>query len=269
MYPYRIAFALALSLAWWPTVRSADPAGALVIVGGGKFPTAVRAEFFKLAGGPGKARIVVIPTASETADDPKATEASLKGWRDLKPAAVQVVHTRERKAADDPAFTAPLRDATAVWFGGGDQNKIIAAYRGTLVEKELRKVLDRGGVIGGTSAGAAIMSGLMIQGGTAEARTGPGFGFVPGVVVDQHFVARDRIGRLRGVLGKNPTLVGLGVDEATAAVVRGDTVTVLGDGTVTAIAARSAAAAGEEKVYKAGEKIDLAALRPVTPAKSR
>src|SRR5206468_6934717 len=104
----------------------------------------------------------------------------------------------------DAAFVKPLTEATAVWFGGGDQNKIMEAYRGTLVEKELHKLLQHNGVIGGTSAGAAIMSDVMIAGGNPVAKTGKGFGFVTHAVVDQHFLKRDRGERLMGVLAKHP-----------------------------------------------------------------
>lgn len=268
MTPDRLSVGLLAVCLLAAGATAAEPPGALVIAGGGKLPAAVRDEFFKLAGGKDKANIVVIPTASGTADDPKEQDSSLKTWRDLKPASVTLLHTRDRKQADDAAFVRPLATATAVWFGGGDQNKVIEAYRGTQVEKELRQVLDRGGVLGGTSAGAAVMSDPMIQGGTTEARTGPGFGFVTGVVVDQHFVARNRVGRLRGVLDKNADLGGLGIDEATAVVVRGSTITVLGDSTVTVLPAKSLANAAE-RVLKSGDAIDLAAVRPAPAAKPK
>jgi cyanophycinase len=235
--------------------------GALVIVGGGKTPAAAREEFVKLAGGKDKARIVVIPTASADADDAKKADEFLKGWKDLAPASVEILHTRDRKQADDAAFVKPLTEATAVWFSGGDQKRLVEAYHGTAVEKELHKLLARGGVIGGTSAGAAVMSDLMIEGGTDSATTGPGFGFLPGIVVDQHFVARNRIGRLRGVLEKNPGYAGLGIDEGTAVIVRGRTIKIVGDGIVTACWAKSPIKPAREDVLKAGGTLDLFQLR--------
>jgi cyanophycinase len=93
----------------------------------------------------------------------------------------------------------------------------------------------------------------MIQGGTTEAKTGPGLGLLPGVVVDQHFTQRKRIDRLRGVIAENPTSVGLGVDESTAAVVRGRSVKVIGEGTVTVVKANPA----REDVLKAGGTAEL------------
>lgn len=239
----------------------AEPHGALVIVGGGTIPADVRAEFFKLAGGKDHGRIVVVPTASFYADDPQETDWFLKDWRELGAVSVQLLHTRDRQVANDPEFVKPLQAATAVWMSGGDQNRLIAAYRGTLVEKELHNVLKRGGVIGGTSAGAAAMSDPMIQGGDKDAKIGPGFGFMKDIVVDQHFVARNRIDRLRGVLSKNKEHAGLGIDEGTAAIVRGLSLTIKGNSTVTAIWPQTSNHPGKEKLLKAGDKLDLADLR--------
>src|SRR5207244_2058174 len=120
------------------------------------------------------------------------------------PASVVILHTRDRKQADDAKFCEPLDAATAVWFSGGDQSRITAAYKGTLVEKKLHTLFARGGVIGGTSAGAAVLSDVMITGGNPKATTAAGFGFLPGFVVDQHFVKRDRKARLVGVLDAHP-----------------------------------------------------------------
>jgi cyanophycinase len=226
--------------------------GALVIVGGGGFPESARDEFVRLAGGKDKAKVVVIPTASAAADDPAEADGFLERWKAAGVESVRLLHTRDRKTADDPEFTKPLAEATAVWFSGGDQNRIVAAYRGTLVEKELRKLLDRGGVIGGTSAGAAVMSDLMIEGGNPQAKTGPGLGLLPGVVVDQHFTERKRQPRLRGVLEANPGYAGLGIDEGTAVVVRGRRIDVHGKGTVTACWGGCATKPAREDVLKAG-----------------
>ncbi len=161
-------------------------AGALVICGGGGLPESVRREFVRLAGGP-KAKIVVIPTASSDADGPAAEVAEfLEPWNKMGAASVVLLHTRSRAKADDPAFSRPLEDATGVWFSGGDQSRVTEVYLGTAVERALHAVLGRGGVIGGTSAGAAIMSRVMITGGREKATVGTGFGFLPGTVVDQH-----------------------------------------------------------------------------------
>lgn len=235
--------------------------GALVIAGGGKLPDGVRAEFSKLAGGAAKARIVVIPTASEDADKPDQAASYTKVWGDLKPLSVELLHTRDRTRADTEAFVEPLRQATAVWLSGGDQSRLTEAYRGTRVEAELRALLARGGVVGGTSAGAAVMSDPMITGGSKVATLGRGFGLLPGVVCDQHFVARGRIDRLRGVLAAHPEYVGLGIDEATAVVVTGRSIRVVGDSTVTAVWAAGPGRAVRSDVLKAGEELDLFDIR--------
>lgn len=240
-----------------------DPAGApgpLVIVGGGKIPDEVRKAFVDLAGKQ-KAKIVVVPTAGAAADDPKQADSFLDPWRALKPASVELLHARDAKTANDPEFVKALTEATGVWFGGGDQARITAAYRGTLVEKELKKLHARGGVVGGTSAGAAVMSDLMITGGKDEATTAAGLGFLPGFVVDQHFVARNRAKRLEGVIAANPGYVGLGIDEGTALVVRGRQAAVVGASTVTVVAGKGAGREAVAEAYKPDALFDLVQLR--------
>ena len=223
-----VGFGLGLLIAPAAT-RADDPpkSGALVIVGGGTMPDGVRDRFMALAGGKA-ARLVVIPTASADADKPEEAEGYLKPWRRYEPARLSLLHTRSRDRAEAADFAEPLRDATAVWFSGGDQNQLIAAYRGTAVEREFRALLARGGVIGGTSAGAAVMSDVMIQGGNPRAEVGHGFGFLTGAVVDQHFLKRSRLDRLYGVVADRPGLVGIGIDEGTAFVVEGKRWSVVG-----------------------------------------
>ncbi len=208
--------------------------GSLVIVGGGGMPDSVRAKFMELAGGK-SARIVVIPTASEYADKPEEHDDYLKEWRKLGPASLKLLHTRSRDTANSAEFTKTVDEATAVWFSGGDQSRLTEAYRGTAAEKAFDALLERGGVIGGTSAGAAIMSDVMITGGRTTASLGEGFGFLPHVVVDQHFLRRSRLNRLIGVIAEKPQLTGIGIDEATAFVVEGDKWSVLGNSFVLVI----------------------------------
>jgi cyanophycinase len=143
---------------------------------------------------------------------------------------------------------------------GGDQTRLAEAYLGTAVEAELRKLLARGGVIGGTSAGAAIMSRLMIAGGNPKPKLGQGLGLIPNVIIDQHFTERKRAPRLRDALASNPGWAGIGIDEATALVVRGRTIRVVGAGTATVCLAKSALRPERKDVLKAGAEIDLIAL---------
>ena len=208
--------------------------GSLVIVGGGGMPDDVRDKFMALAGGK-RAKLVVIPTASQDADRGQSRDEFLRAWRKYDPAGLVLLHTRSRDEADKAGFARPIAEATAVWFSGGDQRRLIDVYHGTKVEAEFRALLARGGVIGGTSAGAAVMSGRMIRGGDPVAEVGEGFGFVGGVVFDQHFLKRNRANRLIGVLTRSPTLVGIGIDEATALVLEGDRWSVLGKSFVVAI----------------------------------
>jgi cyanophycinase len=172
-----------------------------------------------------------------------------------------VLHTRDRKVANDPEFVKPLTEATGVWLTGGDQVRLATTYHGTLVEKELQKVLARGGAVGGTSAGAAIMSSLMIAGGSQEAEVGTGFGLLAGVVIDMHFQNRNRLHRLLGVLARHPECTGVGIDEETALVVRGGTAVVEGNGNVRAcFCPRGALTEANVQVLRNGEKLDLAGL---------
>jgi cyanophycinase len=219
-------------------------------------PDAARDRFLELAGGKGKARLVVIPTASLLAH----TTRVFKGfnyWKDQGVTSVALLHTLDRKEADDPAFVKPLTEATAVWLSGGDQDRLLKVYHGTLVERELHRLLARGGVIGGTSAGAAAMSGVMIVGGNPMAQVGRGFGFLPEVVIDQHFQNRNRLQRLLGVLARNPTCLGLGIDEDTAVVVHGSRGTVVGRADVRMCLPPQGGRPPSVRILKAGQTIDL------------
>lgn len=238
----------------------AELPGPLVIVGGGTVPAEAR-EMFVALGGKDQAKIVYVPTASEYADTPAEHEGMLKPWRAYKPASIQLLHTRDRAVADSPEFVKPLTEATAVWFGGGDQGRITAAYRGTLFEKELRKLHARGGVIGGTSAGAAVQSDPMITGGSTKAETGPGLGLLPGFVIDQHFVARNRQKRLAGVIADHPGLVGLGIDESTAVVAQGRKLRVVGKSTATVMLAAGGGEPESTQVAKPDTSLDIVELR--------
>jgi len=235
-----------------------DVKGALVIVGGGGLPDDVRDRFLELAGG-ANAHLVIIPTANIKADQFHALK-SYTFWRSQKVHSVVFLHARKREEANDPAFVRPLTEATGVWFSGGDQSRVLATYHGTTVEKELHNVLHRGGVIGGTSAGAAIMSPVMITGGISEASVGAGFGFLPGFVVDQHFQQRNRFARLLGVLRRHPQLFGLGIDEQTAVVVRGHSLTVLGESNAHLYLPIPGKQPKEEVLHRGSRPLDLTVL---------
>ncbi len=245
-----------------PEPAPESPRGALVICGGGGLPDPVRQEFLRLAGGP-KARIVVIPTASEGADGPPADRAEyLEPWTRGGVASAVLLHTRSRAKADEPGFARPLDDATGVWFSGGDQSRVTEVYLGTAVERALHAVLARGGVLGGTSAGAALMSRVMITGGQERATVGTGFGFLPGAVVDQHALKRNRVNRLLGVLADHPDLVGVAVDEQTALVVRQGRWQVMGHSYVVACRAPGGGRPTRIDVFHDGDRGSLEDWKP-------
>lgn len=238
-----------------PRAEVPDISGALVIVGGGGLPDVIRDRFLKLAGGK-NGRLVFIPTASERADRLNIYPG-LYYWKAQGLASVSMLNTLDPNQANDPAFVKPLTEATAVWLDGGDQSRLAKAYRGTAVERELRRLLAHGGVIGGTSAGASVMSSIMITGGFESASVGDGFGLLPGVVIDQHFRNRKRQKRLFSVLEKHPSCLGLGIDENTAVVVEGHKFTVLGKGNVSVCMPRDE---GRVTLLKAEEVGDLLQL---------
>lgn len=224
--------------------------GTLVIVGGGDTDHLVFNHFVELAGGV-DAKLVVIPTASSSSlgYDYAAQKSAAHARDELMMPHVTVVHTHDRTEANQESFVKPIREADAVWFGGGRQWRIADAYLGTLVERELRAVLERGGVIGGSSAGASIQGSFLVRGDTSGSSVligdhQRGLGYLSNAAIDQHVIPRNRQSGLIEVLtdpdGKmDPTinrqdLLGIGIDEATGIVVRGSEFEVVGkeDGVV-------------------------------------
>ncbi len=235
--------------------------GSLVIAGGGVLPSIIRERFVELAGGK-EAKIVVIPTASADADIAEKQQLFL--WDGLRQSvkSAQLFHTRDRAVADDEDSTQILDDATGIWIGGGVQKNVVDAYKNTKVVRKIWQVLDKGGVVGGTSAGAAVMSRDMIQrsiknplDGSVEPEMGEGFGFLPGSIVDQHFISRNRLDRLQKAMHSRPGLVGIGVDEGTALEVkRSGKVRVIGNSTV------SIFTTGEPVILGHGEEAELSSF---------
>jgi cyanophycinase len=191
--------------------------GTLLLVGGGTIPDPIRQRFVELAGGPA-ARVLVIP-ASPDGDEQRRAEYALAPWRALGVGTFDLLHARSREEADDPAFLAPIDQATGIWFGGGQQGWLAERYVGTLLQQRVRDLLARGGTVGGTSAGAAIASRVMIAGGRGQPQEGTGLGFLDDVVIDQHFLRRNRVDRLLAMIALHPDQVGVGIDESTAVVI--------------------------------------------------
>jgi cyanophycinase len=229
------------------------PARGALVVEGGAAGRAIMERFVGLAGGAG-ARIVTIPTGaslvrsrSGVVVDPdwprdrqewRHYEAELRAaWRELGVTELTILHTRDRAEADGEAFVAPLRRASGVWLGPGNAGRYAAAYLDTLTHRELAAVLDRGGVIGGTSAGAIILGSYTVRGRPDKpllmARGHErGFGFLRHVALNPHLRSARRESELVNVIDAFPTLLGLGIDENTALVVQGDSCEVIGEGLV-------------------------------------
>lgn len=207
--------------------------GALIIVGGGKVGPEIWARFIELAGGP-NANIVVIPTAGEDSALAAGKSFEKELLQDLGVAQVTVLHTRDPKVANTEGFVAPLKKATGIWFPGGRQWKIADAYLHTLAEKEIKAVLTRSGVIGGTSAGATIQGSFLLRGdtkgnGILEGDHVQGLDLIHHSAIDQHILRRNRQFDLVGVIRTHPDLLGIGIDESTAIVVQKDTFEVIGN----------------------------------------
>jgi cyanophycinase len=245
-----------LASAQSPTIDPAGLPGPLVIVGEGKLSKDARDAFFSLAG-KDKAKIVVIPTASKDADDAKKLDAFQEQWKELKPASVEVLHTLDKKQADDPKFVKPLTEATGVWFVDGNPERLNKAYRGTLVEKELQALHTRGGVIGG----AGVMGDLTVDVGSRIGVT-RGLELLSGFILAEHSGPRDpRGGRIGDRISEHPGYAGLAFAPDSALVIRGRNARVIGDGTVTVHIGKGAGKVAAADEYKAGSLIDIVQLR--------
>jgi len=217
--------------------QGVKPAGHLILVGGGEKPAEAMRKFVDLAGGPAAA-IVAIPTASE---EPDTGSYYLELFRDEYGCTnVEVLDIKTRDDASRPDYADLAANARGIFFSGGDQNRITRALQDTPVGTAIATAFARGEVIGGTSAGTACQSALMITGEgdfsvirANSVELAPGFGFFRGVIVDQHEIARQRSNRLISVILEHPDLLGVGVDEDTAVWVRpDDTFLVMGAGSV-------------------------------------
>jgi cyanophycinase len=249
----------------FPPAKAADPVvpkGTLIIGGGGGMPMEVWKRFIELAGGP-EALIVVVPTANE--DPVPADPSEARALRKAGATNVKIFHTRKRSDADSPEFTAVLKEAKGIWFTGGRQWHFVDSYQDTLAERLFHDVLRRGGVIGGSSAGASIQSEYMPRGHPlgnlvmmAEGYE-RGLGFLPGVAVDQHFFRRKRTQDMTELVTAYPQLLGIGIDEGTVIVVHDSVMEVVGQSKV-AVYDRRKPIPTEGKDYEelpAGARYDL------------
>ncbi len=215
--------------------------GTLVIQGGGSDAgTGIFETFVNKAGGLG-AKIVVVPTAGGNKNPDGSwkvykEDEVLAPWKKRGLTNVWMLHTHDPKVADTEEFAKVLRDAKGVWFVGGRQWNIVDSYANTLTLREFHKVLERGGVIGGSSAGATIQGDYLVRGAiagsnivmTPEPEHEHGFAFLRKVAIDQHINTRNRWDDLIPVIKKYPNLLGIGLSEGTAIVVTGDQFEVIG-----------------------------------------
>jgi cyanophycinase len=268
-----VVAALAVSVGSAEPVVKGPGHGALVIVGGGRVGTDILTRFFDLAGGR-DVELVVIPTAggAETYDQ---SYAGLKMFKDFGVTHITVMHTTDRKVADSEEFVKPLLAARAVWFPGGRQWHLVDSYLHTRTQREVEKVLERGGVVGGSSAGASILSSYMVRGAHENnyIMMAPGyeegFGLIKGVAVDQHMLTRNRQDDLEEVVAKHPDVLGIGLDESTAIIVRGQTFEVCGASKIAIHDGRTVPGERQQRNGKKyyfmgpGERFDLTTLKKI------
>lgn len=231
--------------------RSSGPANGILVVDGGETSQLVIDEFVRLAGGP-KARIAVIPTGASSLrfgdektilnpdwprDRPEWALYERHLRRMFRVDAITILHTRDRAAASTSAFTQPLNSVTGVFLGTGNAGRHAAAYLGTATQAALKAVLDRGGVIMGSSAGSIILGSFIVRGRPDKPLLMPtghaeGFGFLRNVAINPHLTSAKRDNELVNVCDAHPSVLGLGLDDGVALVVRGNRFEVIGTGGV-------------------------------------
>jgi len=236
-----LAAALSIGRLFAQSPEYGPATGTLVIQGGGNADgTGIVETFINKAGGL-NAKIIVVPTAGGNRN-PDGTlhvykeEQVLASWKKRGLTNVFMLHTHDPKIADTEDFAKILRDANGVWFDGGRQWNIVDSYAHTRTLREFRKVLERGGVIGGSSAGATIQGDYLVRGAiagsdivmTPEPEHEHGFAFLRKVAIDQHINTRNRWDDIIPVIKKYPDLLGIGLSEGTAIVVTGDRFQVIG-----------------------------------------
>lgn len=259
--------------------------GQLVIIGGAEDKEGdckILREFVRRAGGV-NAHIVVMTVATEMPRE--VGENYIRVFERLGAADIRIVDTVQREDASSSTYLEAVQKATGVFFTGGDQSRITSILKDTELDAAIHQRYQEGIVIGGTSAGAAMMPDVMIVEGDSETNPrvnvvemGPGMGFLPGVVIDQHFLQRGRLGRLLSALSQQPAVLGFGIDENTAVVVQDNKFEVVGEGAVTVVDVADVIHTNIDDILKDeaiaicgaklhilpdGYKFDLAARKPI------
>jgi len=269
------AVLVCLSLLWLfatarPELRAAEPlnpdgiSGTLILVGGGDVPKEVSQLLLQSVG---DQPLVILPEASS---NPAAAADAAKDWLSkLGLSRVTVVDASLPLPEQQQQTLAAIGTAKGVWVSGGQQSLLASSYAGTEIEGALRDLLQRGGVIAGTSAGAAIMSKVMIASGTQEPEISSGWNLLPGAIIDQHFTERHRLGRSQIAVKQHPHLFGLGIDEGTTVMITGRRMRIAGQGRVSVLLAETAYRTADVISLAAGETADLTQLRRAAEQRSR
>lgn len=270
-----------------PTQAQNRNKGYLFIIGGGNRPPTMMKRFLQLGDMPADEKIVIFPMAS--GDPHESGKSMVEEFRSLGIKDVEY-HGLVREQALKEENTKILEDVKRIYFPGGDQSLLTKALVGTPIHSRMLEIYENGGVVGGTSAGAAVMSELMITGdekrevGDGEAFTKiladnivvtPGFGFIKTAIIDQHFVTRKRHNRLISLVVEHPNLLGIGIDESTAIIVNPDeTFEVIGEQNVvvydatgakmTILPSHTIGGSGiVMHLLKPGDRFDLRAKKPI------
>ena len=246
--------------------------GTLFIVGGGGMPNGLMKQFVDAAGGK-KAKLVYVPC--QESEQLRGVPRIVRSWQRMGVESATFIHTKDRnKANQDDEFLKSLKEATGIWFGGGRQWNFADSWYGTKGHRYMKDVLNRGGAIGGSSAGASIQ-------GRYLARANPlanfdimapgyerGLGFLSGVAIDQHFSQRRRQKDMTQLVDTYPQLLGIGIDEATAIIVKKSQAAVVGKGRVFFYDREQPVVQGKPDytAIKAGQSFDLAKRRVIEPS---
>ena len=265
------------------TQRNGTPA--LMMIGGHEDREGEKAILQRVARHVGKGKLVVSTVASYEPDG--LFEQYERAFRDLGVGRIEPLEIFSREEAIQPQKVRAVEGAKGFFFTGGDQLKITSQIGDTPIYDELRKIIRRGGIVAGTSAGASAMCDTMLVSGAGREsfrvddslRMSPGLGMIPDVVVDQHFAERGRLGRLLGAVAQNPKSLGIGIDEDTAALVEPNRMLeVFGSGAVYIVDGRSVSASNVTEaapeqtlsmfgitlhVLGAGDRFDLATRVPL------
>lgn len=211
--------------------------GTLIIIGGREDKEKEMAILKEIAEKTGRAKLVIATLASQVADE--VWQEYKKIFHLLGVKNLEHFNIIQHHEASEPDNIAKFKNAHSVFFTGGDQLKITTKIGGTPVMDEVMKIYKSGGLIAGTSAGAAIMGKTMLVGGdnmeshkVGNWMMSPGLGFIEDIIIDQHFAQRGRIGRLLGAVALNPGIMGIGIDEDTAIVVKDGVIKVIGTNAV-------------------------------------